>query len=201
MRLLKLRWKGGAESYTCLKDLKKGAPGEKTYDRVLAELPPARIQGKDGQALKGKKIFQSVAHEIREDGAWIDAGENDNAIVQTLVKNPSTIGVFGYSFLDQNGDRIKGAAIDEVKPDFEAIAEGDYPVSRSLYFYLKGAHLDLIPGLKDYVMEFTSEGAWGTYGYLADKGLIPLSEEARPAAAQKARDLVIMTAEDAQTLH
>lgn len=121
-----------------------------------------------------KNAFKEVAHTLREDGAWIDSGENDNAIVQTLQKNPKAVGVFGFSFLDQNSNAIKGAKVDGVAPTFENIAAGDYGVSRSLYVYVKKQHVGVIPGIAEFVAEFVSEDAFGEDGYLADKGLIPL---------------------------
>jgi len=136
-----------------------------------------------------KKRFRAVAHAMREDGAFIEAGENDNLIVQKLVANPTAFGIFGFSFLDQNTDRIQGSPIEGVAPAFEAIAAGDYPISRSLYFYVKKAHAEVIPGMREYVAEFTSEKAWGPEGYLADKGLIPLPEAEREATAASARSL------------
>jgi len=117
--------------------------------------------------------------QIREDGAYIDAGENDNLIVQKLEANPAAVGIFGFSFLDQNADAIKGAMIDDVEPTFDNITDGDYPVSRSLFFYIKKEHAGTIPGIQDYALEFTDEAAWGEDGYLSDKGLIPLPEDAR----------------------
>ncbi|MEM8753682.1 MAG: PstS family phosphate ABC transporter substrate-binding protein [Pseudomonadota bacterium] len=111
---------------------------------------------------------------IRDDGAYIEAGENDNLIVSKLEANPNALGVFGYSFLDQNGDKLQGALVDGVEPTFDNIASGDYPVSRSLYFYVKKAHVDVIPGIMEYVSEFISDEASGEEGYLVDKGLIPL---------------------------
>ncbi len=136
-----------------------------------------------------KKTFKAVAHTIREDGHFIEAGENDNLIVQKLEKNPAAFGIFGFSFLDQNADRIQGASIDGVAPEFEDIAEGRYPVSRSLYFYVKKAHADTIPGIREFVAEFTSDKAWGPDGYLADKGLIPLPDAERAGVARDARGL------------
>jgi phosphate transport system substrate-binding protein len=129
---------------------------------------------------------QAVCQTIREDGAYIDAGENDNLIVQKLNANPQALGIFGFSFLDQNSDSLVGNPIDGVEPTFENIAEGKYPVSRSMYFYVKNAHVGVIPGLREYVSEFTSEDAWGPEGYLADKGLIPLPEAERDAVAEAA---------------
>lgn len=115
--------------------------------------------------------------EIREDGAYIEAGENDNLIVSKLEANPNAVGVFGFSFLDQNSDKLQGAVVDGVEPTFDNIAGGEYPVSRSLYFYIKNAHVGVIPGLQEFANEFMSEGAAGEEGYLVDKGLIPLPED------------------------
>ena len=134
-------------------------------------------------------LAKKACHEIREDGAFIEAGENDNLIVQKLQANPAAVGIFGFSFLDQNSDKLKGASIDGVAPEFERIAAGDYPVSRSLYFYVKGEHVGVIPGIKEYVTEFTSEKAWGEEGYLVDKGLIPLPDAERKATGDQARAL------------
>lgn len=133
--------------------------------------------------------YKSVCHTIREDGAFIEAGENDNLIVQKLQANPSAFGIFGFSFLDQNKEKVKGAKIDGVAPSFDAIADGEYPVSRPLYFYVKKAHVDVIPGLRGYLREFTSERAWGEEGYLSDRGLIPMPDEERAVVAGNVRDL------------
>ncbi|MCF6249022.1 MAG: PstS family phosphate ABC transporter substrate-binding protein [Desulfobacula sp.] len=121
-----------------------------------------------------KKKYKAVCHMVREDGAYIEAGENDNLIVQKLIANPNALGIFGFSFLDQNTDKIQGSFIDGVEPTFEAIADGSYPVSRPLFFYVKKAHVDKIPGIREFLKEFTSEKAWGDEGYLTDKGLIPM---------------------------
>jgi len=126
-----------------------------------------------------KKKYRAVCRGIREDGGYIEAGENDNLIVQKLEANPGAFGVFGYSFLDQNSDKIQGSLINGVTPEFENIAAQKYPVSRALYFYVKKAHVGKIPGIKEYVAEFTSEKAWGSEGYLADRGLIPMPDQER----------------------
>jgi len=138
---------------------------------------------------KDKKKFKAVAHTIREDGAYIEAGENDNLIVQKLDANPDAMGVFGFSFLDQNSDKIQGAIVDGVAPTFEAIADGSYPVSRPLFFYVKKAHVGQIPGIKEYLSEFTSEKAWGEDGYLSDKGLIPMPEPERKQFGSDVKNL------------
>jgi phosphate transport system substrate-binding protein len=123
---------------------------------------------------KDEAKFKSICHTIREDGRFIEAGENDNLIVQKLKANPNALGVFGYSFLEQNQDSVQGSTVDGQAPTFESIAAGSYPVSRPLYFYVKKAHVASIPGIREYLAEFTSAKAMGAEGYLADRGLIPL---------------------------
>jgi phosphate transport system substrate-binding protein len=138
-----------------------------------------------------KKAFGTIAHTVREDGKWIDSGENDNALVQTLVNTPTAVGVFGYSFLAQNADKVKGALIGGAEPTFEAIASGDYPVSRSLYFYVKADKAAAKSGLQDFALEFTSDAAAGPGGYLEEIGLVPLPDAQR---AKVRADIENMTA-------
>ncbi|MEM6593316.1 MAG: PstS family phosphate ABC transporter substrate-binding protein [Pseudomonadota bacterium] len=134
--------------------------------------------------------------EIREDGAYIEAGENDNLIVSKLEANPNALGVFGFSFLDQNADALQGSMVDGVEPTFENIAAGDYPVSRSLYFYIKQAHVGVIPGIQEFANEFMSENAAGEEGYLVDKGLIPLPEDMFDTVSGNVASLKALTAGD-----
>lgn len=141
------------------------------------------------QITKGE--FIQITHNIRSDGAYIEAGENDNLIVQKLEKNPDLLGIFGYSFLEQNTDKVQGSKIEGKQPNFASIATGEYKVSRPLYFYVKNAHLGKIPGLKDYVAKFISDDAIGQDGYLVDKGLIPLA----PTKLEKMRKDVTSKAE------
>ena len=133
------------------------------------------------QALQAENLeaFQARAREIRNDGAWIDSGENDSSIINALLRNDDAIGVLGYSFLEQNTDRVKGADIGGVPPSFENITSGSYGISRSMYFYVKQENVALVPGLADFVSEFTEEDAWGMEGYLIEKGLIPLERDER----------------------
>ncbi len=126
-----------------------------------------------------KSMYKTVCHNIREDGLYVEAGENDNLIVQKLDNNPNALGIFGFSFLEQNDDKVQGSIIEGKAPEFETIADGSYPISRPLYFYVKKAHMDSIPGMTEFLAEFTSESAMGDDGYLLDKGLIPLSSEER----------------------
>lgn len=136
-----------------------------------------------------KKGFRGISDKMREDGAFIEAGENDNLIVQKLDANPDAYGIFGFSFLEENLDTIQGSVVDDVAPEFDAIASGDYPVARSLYFYVKNAHVGVIPGLKEYLAEFTSETAIGDDGYTVEKGLIPLPAADRDALRKSASNL------------
>jgi len=140
-----------------------------------------------------KKKYKAICHAVREDGAYVEAGENDNLIVQKLVANPTALGVFGYSFLEQNSDKVQGSIIDGKLPTFDAIAEGDYPVSRSLFFYVKKAHIGVIPGIEEYLAEFTSEKAMGEYGYLAEKGMIPMTDEERASVLSTVKNLTPLT--------
>ena len=171
---VELAMEGGAKKFADLKTL-RGSKDPAQIKALMAKLGiPESAFNK-----KGKKVFQAVAHGIREDGAFIEAGENDNLIVQKLEANPSAVGIFGFSFLDQNADKIQGAMIDGQAPTFDAIADGAYPVSRPLYLYAKKAHVGAVPGIKEYLAEFTSDKAYGEEGYLSEKGLIPMPEAER----------------------
>lgn len=150
-----------------------------------AEKFPEMVELKKADA----KAFQKAYSAIREDGGYIEAGENDNLIVQKLEANAAIFGIFGYSFLDQNGDKVQGATIEGNQPTFENIASGKYTVSRPLFFYVKKTHVGQIPGIKEFVGEFASEKAWGKNGYLADKGLIPMPDAERKEWAAKAAGL------------
>ncbi|MGD9008022.1 MAG: substrate-binding domain-containing protein, partial [Desulfobacteraceae bacterium] len=145
---------------------------------------------------KDKKAYKAVCHTVREDGAYIEAGENDNLIVQKLNANPDALGIFGFSFLDQNSDKIQGSLVDGKAPTFDAIADGQYPVSRPLFFYVKKAHMGTIPGMQDYLKEFTSEKAWGPDGYLADKGLIPMPDAERKKFQDNVKNMKTLSLND-----
>jgi phosphate transport system substrate-binding protein len=119
-----------------------------------------------------KKTYKAI--EIREDGAYVESGENDTLIVDQLTANGDAVGIFGFSFLQNNADRVKGAVVDGVAPTFEAIASADYPVSRSLFFYVKTNHVDVVPGIVEYAEEFVLQAA--PDGPLANIGLIPGGE-------------------------
>jgi phosphate transport system substrate-binding protein len=121
-----------------------------------------------------EKRFKRICHTIREDGAFVEAGENDNLIVQKIEANPNAIGVFGFSFLEENLDQLRGLKIDGVEPTYESIAGGKFPAARPLYVYVKKAHIGVIPGLKEFVDEYVSEKALGEEGYLTERGLVAL---------------------------
>lgn len=139
-----------------------------------------------------KSRFKGISHTLREDGAYVEAGENDNLIVQKLMVNPAALGIFGFSFLDQNTDQIQGSLVDGQEPEFDNIAEGNYPLSRPLYLYVKKAHMGAIPGINEFLAEFSSERAWGEEGYLTDKGMIPMPEEERAKFADDIKALRVL---------
>ena len=130
---------------------------------------------------------------IREDGAAVEAGENDTLIVQKLEADPKAFGIFGYSYLESNMDKIQAADIEGVKINIDTIQDYSYPVARPLFFYVKKAHVGVIPGLKEYVEEFVSEDAIGDEGYLIDAGLVPLADAKRKEVRKTAMDLKPMT--------
>jgi phosphate transport system substrate-binding protein len=118
---------------------------------------------------------KEVCDRMRQDGPFIEAGENDNLIVQRLLADNNTLGIFGYSFLYENTDTLKGISVDGVFPTPETIADGSYSVSRPLYVYIKNAHLNIIPGMNEFVEEYLSDAAIGPDGYLLERGLIPIT--------------------------
>lgn len=157
----------GAEAFDSLKDLKKS----------------------------DAKAFEGVWKTIRTDGAYVEAGENDNLIVQKLEANPNAYGVFGFSFLEENEGKIKGAKIEGVAPSFETVSDGSYKVARPLFVYAKKQHVGTIPGMAEFVAEYTSAKAMGDEGYLADKGLIPLPADQAGTAADVAKTMTTLTAD------
>ncbi len=137
-----------------------------------------------------KKKYKATCRSIREDGPFIEAGENDNLIVKKLIENPRAFGVFGFSFLLENEDSLQGSIIDTAPPTFENIASKKYSVSRPLYIYVKLEHVNVIPGIKEFLNEFTSLDAWGPDGYLEERGLIAMSEDERSQFKKNATQLI-----------
>lgn len=139
--------------------------------------------------LPNEKAQKQHCGAIREDGVFKEAGEDDNLIVQKLINNPSALGVFGYSFLESNAANVKANAVDGVMPDYDAIESGRYHVARSLFVYIKNAHADTVPGLREFAVELTSDAASGDDGYLVVKGLLPLGDDDHEAMKQRAKGL------------
>jgi phosphate transport system substrate-binding protein len=133
--------------------------------------------------------FKAICTAMREDGGYIEAGENDNLIVQKLEANPGTVGIFGYSYLEANQDRLKGIQINGVSPTYETISSFKYPGARPLYIYIKNAHAGAIPAVRAYAAEFTKESAFGPNGYLRRAGLIAAPNAIRARSQQLARSL------------
>lgn len=136
-----------------------------------------------------KKKTEVECTTLREDGVYIEAGENDNLIVQKLVANPNAVGAFGYSFLGENQDKLRGIPIDGVEPTYANIQSFKYPAARPLYIYVKAQHAGPIPGIKEFVSEYAKESTWGPRGYLARRGLVASPDKARAEAAQAAKTL------------
>ena len=140
-----------------------------------------------------KKKYKAICRAVREDGAFIEAGENDNLIVQKLIENESAFGVFGFSFLIENEDKIQGSTVDGKAPTMETIADKSYGVSRPLYFYVKLAHVDVIPGIREFLAEYTSDDSWGPGGYLEERGMIPMPENEREFFKKNAEEIIPLT--------
>jgi phosphate transport system substrate-binding protein len=152
--------------------------------------------GKDDAAkaaLKAAGEKAKFCRPMRTDGAYVEAGEQDNLIVQKLQEDPNAYGIFGFSYLDQNSDTLQGAPLSGVSPTFEAIADGSYKASRALYFYIKHAHIGVVPGLKEYMAEWTKH--WGEDGVLADAGMIPMPADELAANQKAMADLPVLTAD------
>ncbi len=174
--------------YTHWDDIDAGLP----HKEILIYGPPTTSGTRDAfEELVMEAASEEMADyggeytKIRQDGAFVPAGENDNLIVQRLEQNRNALGIFGYSFLEENTDRIQGAIIDGVAPEPDTISSGEYPVSRSLFFYVKNAHAGKVPGLYDYVELFLSEKMIGELGYLKDLGLIPLPKDRRTRVRER----------------
>lgn len=178
-----LAMEGGCKKFSWIKGIKsQSKKAKKAGDKALAK--------------SLKKKYKGICHTVREDGHYIEAGENDNLIVQKLEANPNALGVFGFSFLEQNADKVQGSSIEGNVPTFESIADKSYPISRPLYFYVKKAHVGVVPGIKEYLQEFTNNKTWGDEGYLADKGMIPMSKELRAKYSANASSLKTITLGD-----
>jgi phosphate transport system substrate-binding protein len=151
---------------------------------------PAMKALKDSNADQHKKFCT----EVRDDGAYVDSGENDNLIVQKISQNPRALGIFGYSFLEENQDKLKGVTMSGVEPTYATISDFTYPGARPLYIYVKKAHLNAIKGLSDYVAEWAK--AWGPEGYLKTKGMIIAPADVQAKSADIAAKMTVMDGAD-----
>ena len=151
---------------------------------------------KDADAKAALKVLGKKAkmcRAMRTDGAFIEAGEQDNLIVQKLIEDSTAYGIFGFSYLDQNSDTLNGAIIDGGVPTFDAIADGDYAVSRALYFYVKHQHIGVVPGIEQYMATWVKN--WNEDGKLSDAGMIPMPKEERAKYAKAMKELPLLTAD------
>lgn len=140
-----------------------------------------------------EKKWTDVCSRMRQDGPFVEAGENDNLIVQRLEADPNSVGIFGYSFLYENEDKLKDVKINGVEANTDTIADGSYPVARPLFIYIKNAHRDVIPGMKEFLAEYVSDAALGPDGYLAERGLTPLADDLRKKVADDVTNAVKLT--------
>ncbi len=140
-----------------------------------------------------KDRMEEVCSRMRQDGLFIEAGENDNLIVQRLEADATAYGIFGYSFLYENEDRLQAVNVEGVAPGLDTIADGSYSISRPLFFYIKNAHRNVIPGLDDFIKEYVSEASMGPGGYLGERGLVPLPDGPRKSVQDGARNGSMLT--------
>ncbi len=170
-----------------------GPPSTSGTRDALAELiltPPCEANpGIAAMKKTDEAKFKAICTGIRSDGAYIEAGENDNLIVQKLSANAGTLGVFGYSFLEENSARLKGITINGVQPTYQTISSFKYPGARPLYIYIKNAHAKAIPSIRAFVAEFTKESAMGPKGYLLQHGLVAAPTSVRARSQMAARNL------------
>jgi len=178
-------WKDIDPSLPATPILVLGPPATSGTRDALTELILAKGCDSDPKMAALKKgdedSHKKICTTLRTDGAFVDSGENDNLIVQKLTANPNAIGIFGYSYLEENAGRVRGIAIDGVEPAYDAIAGGSYPGARPLYLYVKKAHLQTVRGLREYVGAFAD--AWGPDGYLVKRGMVVAPEAVRSANA------------------
>ena len=146
--------------------------------------------------VKDKKTWKKLTQTIRKDGYWINSGENDNLLVKKLSVRPKAFGVFGFSFLEQNSDSLQGVIVENKKPLFHNIVSGQYGISRSLFVYVKNAHLDFIPNMNKYLQALVSEKAISEDGYLVDKGLVPQPYKKRVVARKAIKKRQLLTIQD-----
>lgn len=170
-----------------------GPPPTSGTRDALGELimtPPCEANAAMAALKKSNEAkFKAICTGVREDGGYVEAGENDNLIVQKIEANAGTIGIFGYSYLEENQDRLRGIPINGVSPTYDTISSFKYPGARPLYIYIKNAHANAIPAVRAYAAEFTKESAFGPNGYLRRSGMIAAPNAIRARSQQAARAL------------
>jgi phosphate transport system substrate-binding protein len=166
-----------------------------SFAELVLEVGAAKYESLAALKKADAKAFEKVWKAVRDDGAYVEAGENDNLIVQKLQANPDAVGIFGFSFLEQNAGTVKDIAVDGVQATYEAIADGSYKVARPLFIYAKKQHVDVIPGMKEFIAEYVSDKALGEDGYLADKGLVTLPGADAEKIRAEALELKVLTAD------
>lgn len=166
-----------------------------SFAELVMEKGAEKIESLAAMKKADAKAFEKVWKAMREDGAYVEAGENDNLIVQKLQANKDAFGIFGFSFLEENAATIKGTAIEGALPSYETVASGEYKVSRPLFIYAKKAHVGVIPGMAEFLAEYTSDAALGEDGYLAAKGLITLPADQLKATKDAVAAMTPMTAD------
>jgi phosphate transport system substrate-binding protein len=146
------------------------------------------------QALKksDETKFKTVCSRVREDGPFVEGGENDNLIVQKITANPNSLGVFGFSFLEENSDKVKDVPLNGIAATYDNISNFKYPASRPLFFYVKAQHVRAVRGMAEFLAEFTREATWGPGGYLSRRGLVASPDDVRAKNAAIARDLTLL---------
>ncbi|MGL4490709.1 MAG: substrate-binding domain-containing protein, partial [Rhizobiaceae bacterium] len=166
-----------------------------SFAELVMEKGAEAFDGLKAMKKDDAKAFEKVWKSMREDGAFIEAGENDNLIVQKLEGNPNAFGIFGFANVEENAAKIKAVSIDGALPTLDTIASGDYKVSRPLFVYAKKQHIGAVPGVAEFVAEYTSEKAIGEDGYLAEKGLITLPGADGEAIRTAANAMTVLTAD------
>ena len=165
-----------------------------SYAEMVNEKGYCKKDDKAKAALKAAGMKAKKCRAMRTDGAFIEAGEQDNLIVQKLNEDITAYGIFGFSYLDQNSDTLQGAVISKTAPTFENIASNNYSVSRALYYYVKHQHIGVVPGIKEYMAEWTKH--WGDEGALSDAGMIPMPKSERAKYKSAMTNLPVLTAAD-----
>ena len=171
-----------------------GPPTTSGTRASFAEIVNEKAFCKKNDEVKAIGYKAKLCRAMRTDGAFIEAGEQDNLIVQKLQDDPDSYGIFGFSYLDQNSDTLQGAKLSGVAPTFEAIADGSYKASRSMYFYVKHNHMDVVPGLQGYMEEWLKH--WGEDGALVDSGMIPMPEAEKQEMIARMKELPVLKKED-----